>query len=126
MYSRCSLGVVMIIGVTATIENWPQPCGATSSISTLGGNALNWFKQTTYAEALMGFEECGGHSALNFTQRKKCAKKPCRAFQGKTAPSVPQTFDELMKRTRSFIQGEAAMDPKWACPWAFGPVSFLT
>nr|GFD14191.1 reverse transcriptase domain-containing protein [Tanacetum cinerariifolium] len=39
-----------------------------------------------------GFEELRRAFRLNFIQRNK----------------VPQTFDELMKRTRSFIQGEAA------------------
>ncbi|GKA09666.1 hypothetical protein Tco_0688997 [Tanacetum coccineum] len=72
----------------ATIENWPQP---------------------------VAFR-------LNFTQRKKCAKNPVELarisgfMNGINNPElikrlndrVPQTFDELMKRTRSFIQGETA------------------
>ncbi|GJU13379.1 hypothetical protein Tco_1135775 [Tanacetum coccineum] len=66
---------------------------------------------------------------LNFTQRKNCAKNPVELAQGcpeilkisgfmnginnpelikRLNDRVPQTFDELMKRTRSFIQGEAA------------------
>ncbi|GJT73747.1 hypothetical protein Tco_1033033 [Tanacetum coccineum] len=55
---------------------------------------------------------------LKFLLQGKCAKNPvelARLKQLKGSPQaptlndrVPQTFDELMKRTRSFIQGEAA------------------
>nr|GFA04192.1 reverse transcriptase domain-containing protein [Tanacetum cinerariifolium] len=55
------------------------------------GNARNWFSKLPH-RSIDGFEELWRAFRLNFTQRKK----------------VPQTFDELMKRTRSFIQGEAA------------------
>nr|GEU65132.1 reverse transcriptase domain-containing protein [Tanacetum cinerariifolium] len=90
----------------ATIENWPQPV---------------W--------SIDGFEELRRAFHLNFTQRKKCAKNPVelarvKQRQGESTSTyverykddvytVPQTFDELMKRTRSFIQGEAtAADSK--------------
>nr|GEX92771.1 reverse transcriptase domain-containing protein [Tanacetum cinerariifolium] len=74
-----------------------------------------------------GFEELRRAFRLNFTQRKKCAKNPIelarvKQRQGESMSAyverykdecihikgVPQTFDELMKHTRSFIQGEAA------------------
>ncbi|GJU52586.1 reverse transcriptase domain-containing protein [Tanacetum coccineum] len=66
-----------------------------------------------------------GHNLCGATFIKiheEVCQEPCRACQGETTPRgvykhlqlikrlndrVPQTFDELMKRTRSFIQGEA-------------------
>nr|GFB87839.1 reverse transcriptase domain-containing protein [Tanacetum cinerariifolium] len=75
----------------ATIENWPQPVWCHMFNSTLVGNAQNWFSKLP-RRSIYRFEELRRAFRLNFTQRKK----------------VPQTFDELMKRTRSFIQGEAA------------------
>nr|GFA38251.1 reverse transcriptase domain-containing protein [Tanacetum cinerariifolium] len=78
------------------------------------------------AGALM-IEELRRAFRLNFTQRKKCAKNPVKLArvkqrQGESTSAyverykdecihvkaVPQTFDELMKCTRSFIQGETA------------------
>nr|GFA82052.1 reverse transcriptase domain-containing protein [Tanacetum cinerariifolium] len=92
------------------------------------GNARNWFSKLP-RRSIDGFEELRRAFHLNFTQRKKCAKNPVElarvkqrqgesmsAMNGINNPElikrlndrVPQTFDELMKRTRSFIQGEAA------------------
>nr|GFB74279.1 reverse transcriptase domain-containing protein [Tanacetum cinerariifolium] len=79
-----------------TIENWPQPVWCHMFNSTLVGNTQNWFSKLPH-RSIDGFEESRRAFRLNLTQRKK----------------VPQTFNELMKRTRSFIQGEAvAADSK--------------
>nr|GEY42507.1 reverse transcriptase domain-containing protein [Tanacetum cinerariifolium] len=66
----------------ATIENQPQTMWCHMFNSTLVGNARNWFNKLP-RRSIDGFEE---------THQDR----------------VPQTFDELMKHTRSFIQGEAA------------------
>nr|GEZ45202.1 reverse transcriptase domain-containing protein [Tanacetum cinerariifolium] len=102
----------------ATIENWPQPVWCHMFNSTLVGNTQNWFSKLP-RRSIDGIKELRRAFRLNFTQRKKCAKNPvelARVKQRATMWSatrtnvytVPQTFVKLMKRTRSFIQGEAA------------------
>ncbi|GJU78937.1 hypothetical protein Tco_1276007 [Tanacetum coccineum] len=95
----------------ATIENWPQPVWCHMFNSTLVGNS---------AECAIG----GSPKRLHERYKDECLHdKACPEFlkisgvmNGINNPElikrlndrVPQTFDELMKRTRSFIQGEAA------------------
>ncbi|GJT76349.1 hypothetical protein Tco_1043074 [Tanacetum coccineum] len=115
----------------ATIENWPQPVWCHMFNSTLEETRRNWFSKLP-RRSIDGFEELRRAFRLNFTQRKKCDPRNTpvslpgsknsakgvhkRFMNGINNPElikrlndrVPQTFDELMKRTRSFIQGEAA------------------
>ncbi|GJU21694.1 reverse transcriptase domain-containing protein [Tanacetum coccineum] len=95
----------------ATIENWPQPVWCHMFNSMLVGNARNWFSKLP-RRSIDGFEELRrAFSRLNFTQRKRgVPRTPVELSHGtyQKANDRIQTFDELMKRTRSFIQGEAA------------------
>nr|GEU61746.1 uncharacterized mitochondrial protein AtMg00810-like [Tanacetum cinerariifolium] len=61
----------------ATIENWPQPVWCHMLNSTLVRNARNWFSKLP-RRSIDGFEELRRAFHLNFTQRKKCAKKPVK------------------------------------------------
>ncbi|GJU25531.1 hypothetical protein Tco_1164152, partial [Tanacetum coccineum] len=118
----------------ATIENWPQPVWCHMFNSTLVGNARNWFrlnftqrkKCAKNPVELARVKQRQGESTSAYVERykdecihvKACPEilKISGFMNGINNPElikrlndrVPQTFDELMKRTRSFIQGEAA------------------
>ncbi|GJW12389.1 hypothetical protein Tco_1578216 [Tanacetum coccineum] len=104
-----------IFETVTTNENWPQAIWCRQFNSTLVENARTWFdklpKQTTtdafmqrYKDEMVHVKSCPEilqiSGFMNGISNQDLIKK--------LNDKVPSTFDEAMKRTRSFIQGETA------------------
>ncbi|GJT62281.1 hypothetical protein Tco_1005814 [Tanacetum coccineum] len=59
----------------------PMPANVKNTYDGTVGNARNWFSKLP-RRSIDGFEELRRAFRLNFTQRKKWAKIPCRSFPG--------------------------------------------